>query len=448
MTVIRSSLAVLAAAALVFGPQLSFAQYQQQPAAKPAEARPAGPQANPAGVSVKPVDPHAGHNHGPQETPKPTVVLKPGEKPGIKFDEPIYDFGRIRAGGDVQHEYWFTNTGNGPLEILQVKPSCGCTVAGEFTKIVPPGETGKIPVKLATKSATGPMNKSIRVSTNAEGADATVTLQIKGEVWQAVEVTPRTVAFGRITPDDAANNPERKVTIQNNLEGEMKLGDVVSSNPSFSATLSPVEAGKKYEMKVTLVPPVKTGNMTGKLTMSTGVADMPTLEVSVYAFVVAPIEVSPARVTLTPGRTEPQTVHMYVRSNVNKPFQVSELKAPNDTIKLELTDVKDSMTYRLKVDVPANFRPSQSDMITFATDDANVPTVSIPIVEMGKALPVRPNTAAPVTVGPAAAPGTFQPPAASARPAVAPQATEPAKPAQDTQAAQSDAASKDKPAGR
>ncbi len=61
--------------------------------------------------------------HPRQAVPKPTVVLKPGEMPGIKFDTMIYDFGRIRAGSDVIHEYWFTNTGNGPLEILSVKPS-------------------------------------------------------------------------------------------------------------------------------------------------------------------------------------------------------------------------------------------------------------------------------------------------------------------------------------
>lgn len=54
--------------------------------------------------------------------PKPTVVLKPGEMPKIKFDTPVYDFGRIAAGTQIKHEYWFTNTGTGPLEILKVKP--------------------------------------------------------------------------------------------------------------------------------------------------------------------------------------------------------------------------------------------------------------------------------------------------------------------------------------
>jgi hypothetical protein len=55
--------------------------------------------------------------------PSPTVVLKPGEVPDVKFDTPTYDFGRIRAGQPVLHDFWFTNTGTGPLEIVRVKPS-------------------------------------------------------------------------------------------------------------------------------------------------------------------------------------------------------------------------------------------------------------------------------------------------------------------------------------
>lgn len=54
--------------------------------------------------------------------PKPTVVLKPGEIPAIVFGEPVYDFGRVRSGETLTHDFVFNNTGNGPLEILRVKP--------------------------------------------------------------------------------------------------------------------------------------------------------------------------------------------------------------------------------------------------------------------------------------------------------------------------------------
>ncbi len=53
--------------------------------------------------------------------PEPTVVLHPGEVPIIKFDSSVFDFGRVRAGTPVKHDFVFTNTGNGTLEILKAK---------------------------------------------------------------------------------------------------------------------------------------------------------------------------------------------------------------------------------------------------------------------------------------------------------------------------------------
>ena len=84
----------------------------------PARPVPAALQARPGAVPGQPPAAKPG-----MEAPKPTVQLKPGEVPAIEFDTPIYDFGRVRAGLEINHDFWFTNTGNGPLEILQVKPS-------------------------------------------------------------------------------------------------------------------------------------------------------------------------------------------------------------------------------------------------------------------------------------------------------------------------------------
>ncbi len=58
----------------------------------------------------------------PGGIPKPTVVLKPGEVPAIKLIDPVYEFGRVRSGEKITHTFTFKNTGNGPLEILKVKP--------------------------------------------------------------------------------------------------------------------------------------------------------------------------------------------------------------------------------------------------------------------------------------------------------------------------------------
>lgn len=103
------------------------AEKKDDAAAKQADAiaRKKAAEAQREKVGPQPINPArrtATKPRGSNQIPEPTVVLKPGEVPAIKFDMTTYDFGRIRAGGDVIHDFWFSNTGTGPLEILRVKP--------------------------------------------------------------------------------------------------------------------------------------------------------------------------------------------------------------------------------------------------------------------------------------------------------------------------------------
>src|SRR5262249_6969432 len=67
--------------------------------------------------------------------------------PTIKCEELLYDFGKVDAGTLVKHEYMFTNIGNQTLVVSNVQPSCGCTTAGAWDKVVEPGKTGIIPIQ-------------------------------------------------------------------------------------------------------------------------------------------------------------------------------------------------------------------------------------------------------------------------------------------------------------
>jgi len=46
----------------------------------------------------------------------------------IEFKETTIDYGTIEKGADGVRVFEFTNTGNAPLIISNVKSSCGCTV--------------------------------------------------------------------------------------------------------------------------------------------------------------------------------------------------------------------------------------------------------------------------------------------------------------------------------
>lgn len=246
-----------------------------------------------------------------------------------------------------------------------------------------PGESGKIPIKISTKKGAGPLSKSITVNTNIAGSDSTLRLTIKGEVWQPVQVTPPSAAFGRITADKANSDMERKLTIVNNIDGDLKLTNIQVTNPHFKAEVRPLEAGKKFELIVSMVPPLQPGNNTGKVTIDTGLDNPDKLEIPVYAFLTDPVDVTPTQLTLIPGRSAPMKRQFYIRCHDNQTFEVKNLKCTSEALKLELTDMRGTkQTYQLIVDIPVDYAPPEGgDQITMDTTHPAKPSITIPITQ-------------------------------------------------------------------
>lgn len=90
-----------------------------------------------------------------------------------------HDFGKIKQGTPVTHEFKFTNKGKAPLIITNVQASCGCTSPGWTREAVPPGGEGYVKATFNAANA-GVFNKTVTVTANIESGF--VTLSFKGEV--------------------------------------------------------------------------------------------------------------------------------------------------------------------------------------------------------------------------------------------------------------------------
>src|SRR5690606_21586417 len=97
----------------------------------------------------------------------------------ISFKETTVDYGTIVKGSDGVREFEFTNTGDAPLIISDVKSSCGCTIPKKPDGPIAPGESSTIEVKYDTNRV-GPIRKTITVVSNA--SEPMVALKITGEV--------------------------------------------------------------------------------------------------------------------------------------------------------------------------------------------------------------------------------------------------------------------------
>lgn len=97
----------------------------------------------------------------------------------IEFKSETIDYGDIAKGSDGMRVFEFTNTGDAPLVISNVRSSCGCTIPKKPDAPIMPGDQGEIQVKYDTKRV-GPIRKAITVTSNAD--TPTKVLKIKGNV--------------------------------------------------------------------------------------------------------------------------------------------------------------------------------------------------------------------------------------------------------------------------
>jgi hypothetical protein len=97
----------------------------------------------------------------------------------IKFDKLVHDFGELVAGDVAEVEFKFTNTGNEPLILSNVRSTCGCTVPTWPHEPILPKKSASIKVKYDSNRI-GPINKQITVESNA--SNGTMYLKITGNI--------------------------------------------------------------------------------------------------------------------------------------------------------------------------------------------------------------------------------------------------------------------------
>ena len=97
----------------------------------------------------------------------------------VLWTEESHDFGEIPQGKPVSYEFSFTNTGDEPLVLTDVKTSCGCTAPDYTKEPVAPGKSSKIKVTY-NAAAIGAFTKAITV--NFSDAASQKVLTIKGTV--------------------------------------------------------------------------------------------------------------------------------------------------------------------------------------------------------------------------------------------------------------------------
>ncbi|MCB9849967.1 MAG: DUF1573 domain-containing protein [Phycisphaerales bacterium] len=310
--------------------------------------------------------------------PGPNDALLSKQIPIAEVDEPRHDFGTVWATEALQHAFVIRNAGDEPLRIIRVKPSCGCTVAGEYPETIDPGKTGSFPFQLNAKHINGKFTKSVTVTTN-DTKNSQIYLSLSGEVRKFIDIEPSLVQFGRVKVDSVITN---KVMLTNNTDKplEISLGDKQNVK-CFGAEIKELEPGKKFELTVTAHPPFETGINRVTIPIKTNIPEQDTLEVACAATLPERIELRPDKLQISsPVRAE--TVRRFsLTNNGEEPLHITSVESSDPRLLVESKALEDGRKYQLSVTVPVNYaNPPAGASIVIKTDDAKDAELSLPVI--------------------------------------------------------------------
>ncbi len=313
--------------------------------------------------------------------------------PHIQFDSTSYDFGKVKSGEVVKHAFIFTNTGASTLEILDVRPGCGCTTAGTWDKKVEPGRTGSIPLQFNSTGFGGMLAKSATVTCN-DPRQTNLFLQLRGTVWKPVDVTPAMAIFN--ISADVQTNETKVLRITNNMEAPVTLSELKSGNPAFQAELKTLKEGKEFELHVTAVPPFTNNTVFSSITLKTSSPEVPVLNVTVYAVLQPPFTTIPATVMLPPGPyTNPFTTSVTIRRNGTNAWILSDPQADAPGVQAQLKETQPGQVYTLSATFPTDFAlaPGMKAELSLRSTNPKFPVIKVPVFQSRPV--VRASAAAP-----------------------------------------------------
>ena len=307
----------------------------------------------------------------------------PAGIPRLEIAAPTHDFGSVPQGQRVRHDFTLTNTGTAPLAIIDVKPACGCTTADTWTRSIPPGGTGTIPLQLETAQFVGPISKTIAVFTN-DPAHPKQELALKVDVWTPVQISNPVLIFPALT--DPSQVVSRSVTIRHKVAGPLKLSDLRSDLPTFAPVLKETVAGQEYELTVTTVPPLPNGTQTARITMKSSNPQMPELSVQAVYTLLPPVQVAPTEIMLPMARlAAPEKRYVVLLNHRGGDLQISDLKTNAEGVELTTGATPDRKQLTILLTFPVGFQadaPGQR-FVRGKTNHPDLPTFEVPIVYSG-----------------------------------------------------------------
>lgn len=302
--------------------------------------------------------------------------------------EPIKDFEVVTKGDTIVHEFQIRNDGKAVLELTDVKPACGCTVA-DFDRKIAPGKTGKIRAKLDTTDFTGPISKSVAVFTN-DPANPKIQLVLKAKVVPYISVTPGYARFNYVQQEPIVPITQ---TIWTEDGTDVKILDVkapkdfvtVSFREAKDEERNPKGKGRQWLVDIALDPETSpVGALRDYVEIRLDHPKQKTVKLPISGFVRPRQHITPEKVDF--GKIEsaalPYKQTLTFTNFATETIEVTKIETGNGAISAEVRDSDRNPGHRFLLDVTLGPDMPKGDFegtVKIRTTDKKHPVIELPL---------------------------------------------------------------------
>lgn len=329
--------------------------------------------------------------------PSADVALK--NIPVLDATTDLYDMGEITNTGPTTEELEVYNRGNGPLEITEVRTSCGCTIGqfdtnsvkpdGRKATIIPPG--GEAPMKITVDPFRIPgfaSRKTLTIYSN-DPKRPTVMVDVAAHVRPEFTMAPPILDFGTVQRGDS---PEASIIIRQEDAPDLLITGVEPGRPTLAGGKIEEKEGEKYtlalhkrpesawaspdhpewEIAVKLSPDLPVGAFHDSFTILSNVRRVSRLTYKISANVEAFYTVSPTmlgvRNAVDPGQERIGTAVV----KADRPFQLEDVAITGSGLTVSTRPGDSSDTEFIDVGVtPDAHSGLHNETLSFTVKSAN-----------------------------------------------------------------------------
>lgn len=313
-------------------------------------------------------------------------AAKPGPLPVIDIVEKIKDFGMVAKGERLVAVFEVRNTGQAPLQVTQVRPTCGCTVA-DFDREIPPGASGKVRAEVDTSSFSGPISKAVLVFSN-DPVNPQVNLVVKADVRSFVEVMPRAlILFKNLMSGEPATE---KVTLVSADNTDFQVvGTDAGGGPYQISYRELPEAeriaerkGSQWEVVITVPASAPEGMLNHKVLVKTTHPKAAEVPISVTGAVRPVVQVIPTQVSLGKVRSDAPVGSnvLLVNNRQGSALEITEAKVDNQYFKTDIITLQPGQRFQVAVTLQVGApKGQQKGTLSIATSDPLRKLIEVPV---------------------------------------------------------------------